>query len=197
MKQETFTEQEAIRLIEQTIQSVRKNVGENGFIFLLWGWMILLGYALSYALVILKNPNFIGYCWLVIGVLGFAISFIHYARKDKQSRVKNQIEKYFTYVWSGVGLGALIFYTYLILIQEWGLIAPFVLSMAGMGTFISGRIMKVRALVLGGISFWIGTAIALYFQNEWQFLIGGACMITGYLIPGYVLKFRYKKEQNA
>jgi len=194
MEQESnFTEQDAIELIEHTIRSARQNVSENGFIFLLWGWMILLGYSLSYTFITMEATGGIGYSWLAIGIVGFVASFIYYAKKEKTSRIKNQVEKYFTYIWSGVGLGATVFYTYMIIAQEWELITPFILSMAGIGTFISGRVMKVSALVLGGISFLVGAGVALCFQNEWQFLIGAICIITGYLIPGYVLKKRYKK----
>ena len=191
MENQEFSEQQALQLIEQTIKSVRQKVSENGFIFLLWGWFILLGNVLSYLFITLNISDAIGFCWMGIGVSGGIISFIYYAKKEKKMGSPSQLEKYFTYIWSGVGLGAIALYTYFIIAEEYALITPFVLTMAGIATFISGRMMKVSALVWGGISFWIGTAAALYFQSELQFLIGGACMVTGYLIPGYVLRSRH------
>ncbi len=188
-----FSEHDAIVLIEQTIKSAKSKVSENGFIFLLWGWLVLIGYTLTYTFIVIEKPAGIGYSWIGIGAAGFIASFIYYFRKGKSNKSNTQLGKYFTYLWSGIGLGASILYTYFILAQEWTLITPFMLSMAGIGTFVSGRMLKVSGLTLGGISFLIGSGFALYFQSEWQFLIGAICMVSGYLIPGYMLRYRHKK----
>jgi len=188
MSDSTFSEKDALALIDQTIKSVRKKIGDNGFIFLLWGFLIMIGNLASYTFIGLQIQQFIGYVWMTIGIGGGVFSFVYYAKQKSKKGPSTQIEKYFTYVWSGVGLGAVVLYTYMIIAGEFMLITPFVLTLAGIATFISGRILKVPALVWGGISFWIGTGLALYFQSELQFLIGAACMITGYLIPGFVLK---------
>jgi hypothetical protein len=193
MSDSTFSEKHALALIDQTIKSVRQKLGQNGFIFLLWGWLILAGNLLSYASIYFNFQNYIGYIWTVIGLGGGLISFLYYAKREKNKGPSSQIEKYFTYVWSGVGLGAIVLYACIIWANEFMLITPFVLTLAGIATFISGRILKVPALVLGGISFWVGTALALCFQTEVQFLIGAGCMVTGYLIPRFVLKAKSKK----
>lgn len=191
--QPSFSEQDALQLIERTIKSARQKVSENGFIFLLWGWLIIGGYAASYAWLLLETPEGIGYSWMGIGLVGTLISFIHYAKKGKREGPPSMVEKHFSYIWAGVGLGAAVLYTYFIIAHEWELITPLILTMAGIATFISGRILKSTALTLGGISFWLGAGVALYFQSEIQFMIGAICITTGYLIPGYILKARSKQ----
>ena len=38
--EKTLTEQESLLLIGQMIQHTKQTVQENGFIFLLWGWLV-------------------------------------------------------------------------------------------------------------------------------------------------------------
>ncbi len=68
------------------------------------------------------------------------------------------------------------------------MVAPYIMVLAGLPTFISGIILKFRPLVIGGICFWI-IAIIMSFAGPEIFPLGmPVAVVAGYLIPGYMLK---------
>lgn len=199
MEQEdtSFDHQAALSVIDETIRSVRQKVSDNGFVFLLWGWLVLLGNVLSYYWMVVKNGPAIGFTWMVIGVGGGIVSGVYYSRKEKKKSFRTQLDRHFGYLWGGIGMGAIILYAYFIISGKFELITPFVLVMCGMATYISGRMLKVTALTVGGFCFWASAIGCLFLDAQWHFLVGGLTFIPGYLVPGYVLRGMYKKSGDA
>ena len=67
-------------------------------------------------------------------------------------------------------------------------VAPYILLLAGFPTFVSGFIIRFKPLVFGGLSFWV-IALFIHFAGPSVAPLGTpVAMITGYLIPGYMLK---------
>jgi hypothetical protein len=67
-------------------------------------------------------------------------------------------------------------------------VPPYILLMAGLPTFVSGWIIKFKPLIAGGISFWIFALVAYFAGPSFAPLAVPVAMLTGYLIPGYMLK---------
>jgi len=64
----------------------------------------------------------------------------------------------------------------------------YTLIMAGIGTTVSGMVMKFRPLVWGGILFFAAAVAGIYLSDAALPLLMGLAMIGGYLVPGYLLK---------
>lgn len=56
-----------------------------------------------------------------------------------------------------------------------------------MATFVSGIIIRFKPLLVGGVIFWVAGTLCFIVSPLDQYLVGGAAMIFGYLIPGYML----------
>ena len=69
-------------------------------------------------------------------------------------------------------------------------INPLIMMFAAMATFLSGIVLKFKPLKIGGILFWILAIVAFLSSYENQMLIAAISLVTGYLIPGYMLKNR-------
>ena len=66
--------------------------------------------------------------------------------------------------------------------------------MYGMPTFLSGIILKFKPLIIGAICCWL-LAVATPFANyDYQFLLMACAVIAAWIIPGYLLKEKFKKE---
>ena len=75
------------------------------------------------------------------------------------------------------------------------MVGPYILLLAGFPTFVSGFIVKFRPLIFGGICFWI-MALAVSFAGPSVAPLGmPLAVLTGYLIPGYLLKNKGKHDK--
>ena len=90
------------------------------------------------------------------------------------------------WTWMGFFISAVVLF--IIISERIELVAPYILTLAAMPTFISGFIVKFKPLILGGISFWVFALIAYFAGASVGQLAVPAAMLTGYLIPGYLLK---------
>lgn len=63
----------------------------------------------------------------------------------------------------------------------------------GIPTFLSGVIMRFTPLKVGGICCGILAMASSYIHNEYILLLLAAAVIAAWIIPGYILKNRFKK----
>ena len=68
-----------------------------------------------------------------------------------------------------------------------------ILVFSGLGTFLSGSILRYRPLIVGGIVLWLSAFAANSVGFEYQNIVSAVGFAFGYLVPAYMLK----KEENA
>jgi hypothetical protein len=65
----------------------------------------------------------------------------------------------------------------------------------GFAVFVSGNILKFQPLKWGALIFWLGSlCYPMIEQDAFQALFYALIVSIGYLIPGYMLSKKYKKE---
>jgi hypothetical protein len=192
-EEKMLTPEESLQLITRTIEGIKENFKQDNYYFILWGWIVSIASILQFAmiriLIIMNNPELIKlYSWLLWGILfafGIALQFNHIRRKIA-SKTKSQLGKFFKILWQCSGIALVLA---VIISQKLHVFPnPFVLTIAGLATLISGRLINYKPLIFGGIAFFIFAVAASFITNEYQLLIGTAAIITGYLVPGYLLK---------
>ncbi|MEO5985139.1 MAG: hypothetical protein ABIP80_06505, partial [Ferruginibacter sp.] len=59
---------------------------------------------------------------------------------------------------------------------------------------IQGGALKFRPLIIGAVVNWIG-AIGIFFNSDFKYdmLISATAVFVGYLIPGIMLRYKYRK----
>ena len=99
------------------------------------------------------------------------------------------------WIWLTLSLtmALMIFY----LNNHWEIISPMVLLFAGYATFLSGKLIKFKPMVYGGISFWLWSLIAYSVGPYNGLLITSAGIFTGYLIPGILLQRKNNGSKTA
>jgi len=120
---------------------------------------------------------------------------VFYLRKKKSHRkVKMYTGEIIGFVW----LVFLIMYAILVFVLSYSnaaaAIIPAILVMYGMPTFLSGIILKFNPLKIGGICCWLLALSSPFVTSEFQLLLIGAAVIAAWIIPGYLLKQKFKKE---
>src|SRR5450631_2369227 len=98
MQDENITQQESLAIIESMINKARNQFSENGFVYLLWGWVIFF---CSTAQFILQNIVHYQKYYLVWTVtwLAVAVQIFYYSKKKKKKIVRTYTDDIAAYVW--------------------------------------------------------------------------------------------------
>lgn len=196
MQEEHITGNEGLAIIEAMINKAKNRFSENGFLYLLWGWVI---FACSIAQFMLLNVFHYERHYLVwmLTWVAVIIQIFYLYRRKRRKTVRTYTDDIIGYVWITfvilmVLMGFLVSRT--LDDQHFMFLDVVFLALYGMPTFLSGIILKFRALVIGGICCWVLSAVATVVQSEYQLLFLAAGVITAWIIPGYLLRARYRQE---
>jgi hypothetical protein len=184
-EEKVMTGEESLRIITDMINKTKINIRQGSFHLLFWGWLILvcsLSEYLLYRFTDFANP---WYVWFFV-IPGVFISFIYGYVTGRKSNFHTYADMLYMWTWIGFLIATIVLF--IVISDKIESIAPFILILAGMPTFVSGFIIKFRPLIFGGLSFWLLAFIACFAGPSVGPLAVPAAMLTGYLIPGYLLK---------
>ncbi|MEZ5084593.1 MAG: hypothetical protein R2750_14305 [Bacteroidales bacterium] len=183
-----LTQQQSLKIIQEMIATSKNNLKDNSFFFLLWGWLVLIA-SLSHFALLQIGWQYAYLPWPLLMFSGGIISVIAGYRLGKKAQVISHVDKMIIYLWWGFLVVMLI-----ILFMagfnkiDWNLTHPIIITLYGLGTFVSGGVLKFKPLIIGGIVSWVIAVIAFFTEPEYVLLLISLSIIIAYLIPGYLLK---------
>ncbi|MEP6748253.1 MAG: hypothetical protein ABJB86_11045, partial [Bacteroidota bacterium] len=197
-RRENITQQQSLSIIESMINKAKNQFSENGFIYLLWGWIILVCSSGQFFLQhILHYPKY--YLVWTLTWVAVAIQIFYYSRKEKRKMVKTYTDEITGYVWLSfvimMVLCGSLFNRMLKPDQEY-MGTVIILVLYGMPTFLSGIILKFKPLIGGGLCCWSLSVLSLWLPHDITVLLLSIAVIAAWIIPGYLLRSRFIK-QNA
>jgi len=196
MPEEKFTPEQSLELIGQMINKAKNKFGENGHLYLLWGWAILACSLAQFILAYYVKWEHHYLVWFLTWLV-FIYQMIYLARKKKREKVKTYTDDIIKIVWiTFVVLMFLFGFLFGKLMGEeyYKFFNPGILALYGMPTVLSGAILKFRPLVIGGIVCWILSIISTYIPFQYQLLLLSAAVIAAWIIPGYLMRIRFKQN---
>jgi hypothetical protein len=175
---------QGLQMITEVIAKTKDNLREHSFGFLLWGWLIA---AASFLFFILQSYTSFKLFFLPFPVLvaaGIVITLRFYA--GRRYAPETYLSYYLKRMWLVLGLSFIL----VVVINLIGQNPPFTYTMliAGIGTLISGLVLRFRPLVFGGILFLLFSIASVVTPDRYKPLLQAIAVVTGYLIPGYQLK---------
>ena len=198
MPDETITQQESLALIESMINKAKNRFSENGFLYLLWGWVILFCSLGQFVLLyIVHYPKY--YLVWTSTWLALIVQAVYLYKRKKKARVSTYTHEIVGYVWIAFVILMFIlgFVVGRMVGTQYYMFANVVfLALYGMPTFLSGIILRFRPLIIGGISCWVLSVIASFTTFQFQLLFLAAGVVIAWIIPGYLLRSRFKQENQ-
>jgi hypothetical protein len=191
-----FSPQQSLAVIQSMIGTARNQFSESGHLYLLWGWVVFVCSLAQF--ILLKYVRYEYHYMVWMATWGaFIYQFIYLARHKRKVKVKTYADRLIGYVWMTFVI--LMFLFGFILGREMGdnyykMVSPGFLALYGMPTFLSGIILGFRPLMIGGVCCWGLSILANYIPHDYQLLLLAAAMIVAWIIPGYLLRMKYKKE---
>jgi hypothetical protein len=177
---------ESLDLIADAISKTTDNFKENSFYFLVWGWLIAIA---SFSFFLLHNFTSFQYYFLPFPVLvtaGIIATLSRYLKTKSVSRTETYFGYFFSRLWLVLGL-SFIFIVFITVSQK-SLPFSYTLIIAGIGTLVSGLAMNFKPLTIGGMLFFVAAIASVYTADNYKPLLSGVAIVSGYLIPGYLLK---------
>jgi hypothetical protein len=191
-----FSPQQSLQLIESMINKAQNRFGEDGHLYILWGWLVLRCSLTEFVMFHFFNYQQHYLIWNVSWLL-FIYQVYYLIKKHRQEKVRTYTDHIVGYVW--ITFVVLIFLIGFLLGRLSGgqyfiNIFPMLLALYGMPIFLSGVIVKFKPLVVGGICCWVLSVLSTFLPFDYQMLMLSAAMIVAWLIPGYLLRKKYKQQ---
>ncbi len=191
-----FTEQQSLEVIHEMIENTKAKFNDNGFFYLLWGWLVLIASLSHFIMLNLGiEPQYAAVPWPVLMIAGGIASGIAGHRLGKKATVKTFFDTSIISLWVAftITLFIILFATGLGRIS-FSMANVLIIALYGLGTFISGSMMKFKPLIYGGIFSWILACVGLFLPDLYSLPLVSASILVAYLIPGYMLKARAKNN---
>jgi hypothetical protein len=199
MQEEQITEQESLRIIEAMINTAKSQFSEDGFLYLMWGWLVFFCSIAQFVLLHYFNSFWHWTVWLLTWV-AIVYQYIYLKRKHRKKKVTTYADSIIGTVW----LAFIIVLTLMAgvignIFQAQGkdfymMINPLLLLIYGIPTFITGFILKFKPLWLGAIGCWVLAIITALMPEQWQTLMLAPAMLIAWILPGYLLRARARKS---
>ena len=184
-EEKLMTGEESLRVITSMINKTRVNVTQSSFHLLFWGWLIFACSLSEFLLWRFTDFTNAWYVWFFV-IPGVFVSMIYGFTKGRKASLHTYAEGIYVWVWMAFLIASVVLF--IVHSSQMESISKYILLVAAMPTFISGIVLKFKPLIWGGVSMWV-LALAAHFGGD---IISGlavpAAMITGYLIPGYILR---------
>ncbi len=185
MDKENLTNQQSLEIISKMITTAKGNVCQGSIHMILWGWVvsiISISHFLFLKFEIINHPEML---WLLTIPTAGASMYIGFSR-GKKAKVTTYLDRLYMWVWMAFMFTMVLMF--FIVFGRWEIVNPMVLALSGYATFLSGTIIKYKPMIYGAISLWLWAVVAYYAGPYYGLLVIAAALITGYLIPGYMLQ---------
>ncbi len=183
---QSLTPEQSLDIISKMIAQAQGKMHRSSFHFLLWGWVITAAnFSMYYMLAFSNYPKYAPFVWLIT-IPAWIITLLYSRKQGMQATSHTHLDRVNMWLWMGTGFIILpiIIFGYKINFQ----INPLILTFVALPTFVTGIMIRFKPLLFGGVCFLVGGIICFLMSPAEQYLVGGATIICGYLIPGYLLK---------
>lgn len=194
-KEPGFSHLEGLEIIQSMINRAKDKFSENGHLYLLWGWVVFICSVTQFILL-----NYTGFekhymVWMVTWLV-VIYQIFYLARRKKREQVRTYTDDIVGYVWLAFVVAMFLMgflFGRVLGDQYYKMVSPGFLVLYGIPTFLSGIILRFRPLVIGGIACWTLSVVCIFIPPQFQLLLLSAAMLIAWIIPGYLLRSKYKK----
>lgn len=193
MQTENFSPKDSLQLIDSMINQAKNRFTENGFLYLLWGWVIFVCAVFHFAAIklsLLKNPELV---WTITwAAVVFQIIYLIKARKKE--KVKTYSDGIIDAIWICFGVCMFVLMVIMGRLNLLIHINSLVLLFYSIPTFLSGFVMRFTPLKTGGIACWLLAIASTFVEPVYHLILIAMAVLIAWIIPGYLLRKKFKNQ---
>ena len=182
--------EESFQIINRIIDDEKVRLNENGFIYLFWGWLTIFCAAAQSLLIYLEIEKHY-YIWFVM-LVGWVYTMFYFGRK-KERKPMPLMGRVLAFVWNVAAVNIFIF-SFVFPITAGQLLMFFILTILGLAASISGMLIRFQWLTLGGLLCNALAFTTIVLEPKFWNLILIFAIIFAIIIPGYMLRAKYRKQ---
>ncbi len=196
--EQEITQQESLAIIQSMINKAKSRFSENGHLYLFWGWLVLICNVSQFVLLHFMHSSRHYMVWFVCWA-AVIYQMFYFSKKRRLKTVRTYTDEIIKYVW-------IVFLVNIILVtivfgqvlgeKYYLMMGPVMFVIYAVPTFLSGVILRFKPLIIGGCSCWLIAIAALFIEGDYQLLLVSVAMIFAWIIPGYLLRERFKKSNT-
>jgi hypothetical protein len=194
LNDEPMTGEQSLQLISEMITAAKTGIKDDGFFYLLWGWLVLVASLSQYALLFIWPSEYNGLPWAILMPLGGVVTMIASRRQKKKRKVKTFLDQFMGYALVAFLMSLFTVLFFMARLGRPELAYPLIMMVYGAWLFISGGALKFKLLMVGGIINWALAFAAMFVPFQGQLLLLALAVLLGYIIPGHLLKSGYQQE---
>lgn len=191
--EKNITEKEGLDIINKMIASAKNELDDDSYHYLLWGWLVFIASAGHYILLEMSyDKPWLG--WAILMPLGGLLSMLYGMKQGKARKVTSYVDEVMKYVLIAFLVSLVIVLFFMGKLESYTY--PLIMVIYGVWLFVSGGALRFKPLVASGIINWVIGIITFFVNFKWQLVLLAIAVLLGYIIPGYMLKARFKKQQQ-
>ena len=188
MIEKEISPEESLDIIKNMIAKTQRQFSDDSFYYIMWGWLVFLA-SLGHFILLQFELEKAYYVWCFMPIGGL-VSFLYGLKQNKTEKVKTHVNSSMGYLWC-----AMVIAMMLVLFMAGKLedkTYPVLILIYGIGTFVSGGLLNFKPLIIGGSICFILSITSFLLVFEYQLLCIALAMLVSYIIPGHLLKAKFK-----
>lgn len=188
MEEREININESLSIIQSMVNKTQRQFSDDSFYYIMWGWLVLVA-SVAHFILLQMNVEQAPIVWLLMPVGGI-VSMVYGAKQSKKEKIKTYVGTYMSYLWSamGIAMGVVLGMAFKIGVD---VTYPLLILIYGIGTFVSGGLLKFRPLIIGGVICFALSIAAFFVSFQFQLLFIATAMLVSYIIPGHLLKAKF------
>ena len=179
---------ESLKMISEVISKTKENLRVHSYPYLVWGWIIAIASILFFYLQNYTSFKLYFLPFPLLVIPGIIVTIVHYTR----TRTSNDtyLSYYLKRLWLVLGVSFIL--VVFMNVTQGNQPFTYTILIGGIGTLVSGLVLRFRPLMLGGLLCLVFSVISAFITDTYSPLLQAIAVIGGYLIPGYLLKYSKK-----
>jgi len=196
MKEQDARDQ--IGFITQVIEDSMGILTENGAFYILWGVLIVLGAAATFASLQLGRTGTLLWIWLAVYLLG-AAGVVLVTRRNRQRHPKTLARRVYVSTWAAIGFCGLVLGVCAIVTNKIPLEVGFSLmaGLLGIAYYVNAAMNRNRWMTGLAFGWWAGAGALFFLPARFAPLALCLLVLALELVPGIVLVARRPRARPA
>jgi len=189
-------EHESLLIIQQMIDTAKKEQKDDGWGWIVWGWAI---FAASVLTIFNMRMNWFStfFFWNVFGLLTIVLMCYEMIR-DFMIKKHERVKTYTKAIFQKLNIGFFICLMFIIASMNMG-VGPMkgfalLLALYGFWILIYAALLDFKPSLIGAFVTWgFGIASLLAPSFEWVMIFHAGAVLCGYIIPGHIANIKFKQ----